>query len=136
LQNERLQLQMMVNSLKSEMIFVREELLKHGNCGCERIRDYLNTEVNALAQNQEQLSYLMRDIPLRHCSMTPSVKNGRRDSITSPDSNVDMPVESPHGSGKPDGSRSPMQGCGTNGDLHAPAAQLGNESDEDTLMKG
>ncbi|KAI9768183.1 MAG: hypothetical protein M1840_005013 [Geoglossum simile] len=133
LQTEKLQLQMMVGSLKSEMIYVREELLKHGNCGCKRIRDYLNTEVNALAQNQGQLTYLMRDIPSRHCSMTPSTNGSRKDSLgsrqdsTSLSSNTDT---------KSNDSYPSMHGSKAGEDLHAMlVAQLGSDSEEEGLME-
>ncbi|KAH0547536.1 hypothetical protein FGG08_000261 [Glutinoglossum americanum] len=134
LQNEKLQLQMMVGSLKSEMIYVREELLKHGNCGCKRIRDYLNTEVNALAQNQGQLSYLMRDIPSRNCSVTPSINGSHKDSIINLSSSVGSPLGSSHESGGPGGSQT--RDSKADEDLHALlAAQLCSETDEDMLME-
>jgi len=72
LQTEKAQLQMMVGSLKSEVILVREELLRHSNCGCKRIRDYLNTQVNALAQNQGS-----------HCSTTLGINDSHKDSLGS-----------------------------------------------------
>ncbi|KAI9779704.1 MAG: hypothetical protein M1839_007202 [Geoglossum umbratile] len=125
LQNEKLQLQLMVGSLKSEMIYVREELLKHGNCDCRRIRDYLNNEVNALAQNQGQLSYSVRDFPSRQCSMTPSTNGSRKGSLGS-SSNMDT---------KSGDSCSSTHDSKTDEDLHALlAAQLGSESGGDVLM--
>ncbi|KAH0555707.1 hypothetical protein GP486_006349 [Trichoglossum hirsutum] len=139
LQNEKLQLQMIVGSLKSEMIYIREELLKHGNCGCERIRDYLGAEVNALAHNQGQLSYLMREIPPRHCSMTPSASDSRKDSIASLSSNVDTTLgnSSDLDLCGPSGSHSPIHEDKTDEDLHTLlAAQLESDSDEDVLMNG
>jgi bZIP transcription factor len=133
LQNEKMQLQMMVGSLKSEMIYVREELLKHGNCGCKRIRDYLNTEVNALAQNQGQLTYLMRDIPSRHCSMTPSINGSRKDSLGSRRDSTSLSSNTDTKSGD---SCSSMNDCKTGDDLHALlVAQLGSDSEEGGVME-
>ena len=49
LQNGKNQLALMVGSLKDEILFLKGELLRHTGCGCEKIREYLNNEVHALA---------------------------------------------------------------------------------------
>ncbi|KAI9760909.1 MAG: hypothetical protein M4579_001410 [Chaenotheca gracillima] len=49
LQHEKAQLSMMVGSLRDEVLFLKGELLKHTNCGCDRIRQYLDQEVTNLA---------------------------------------------------------------------------------------
>ena len=51
LQHSKNQMAMMVSSLKEEVMFLKGEMLKHTSCGCERIRDYLNREVNSIAHN-------------------------------------------------------------------------------------
>ncbi|KAI9792660.1 MAG: hypothetical protein M1835_007721 [Candelina submexicana] len=54
LQNSKTQLAIMVSSLKEEMLFLKGELLKHSNCNCTRIRDYLDHEVTNLAHASTQ----------------------------------------------------------------------------------
>ncbi|MCJ1305844.1 hypothetical protein MMC08_008661 [Hypocenomyce scalaris] len=49
LQNSKNQLALMVGSLKDEVLFLKGELLRHTGCGCEKIREYLNHEVHAMA---------------------------------------------------------------------------------------
>ena len=49
LQNSKTQLNMMVDSLKQEVLFLKSELLKHSGCGCTKIRDYLSHQSSVLA---------------------------------------------------------------------------------------
>lgn len=44
LQNEKNQLAIIVGSLKEEVLWLKGELLKHTDCGCDRIRQYLDQE--------------------------------------------------------------------------------------------
>lgn len=48
LQNSKNQLQLIVNSLKDEVMFLKSEMFKHTGCGCGQIRDYLGREANNL----------------------------------------------------------------------------------------
>ncbi|MCJ1356777.1 MAG: hypothetical protein MMC33_006773 [Icmadophila ericetorum] len=50
LQNSKNQLQMMVSSLKDEVMFLKGEMFKHTGCGCVQIRDYLSREANNLTK--------------------------------------------------------------------------------------
>ncbi|KAA6408505.1 MAG: hypothetical protein FRX48_07587 [Lasallia pustulata] len=50
LQNSKSQLNIMVGSLKEEVLFLKTELLRHTGCGCTKIRDYLSHEAHALAR--------------------------------------------------------------------------------------
>lgn len=49
LQNENGQLTLMVGSLKDEVLFLKSEMLKHSDCDCDRIRQYLNQEADMIA---------------------------------------------------------------------------------------
>ncbi len=50
LQQNKTQLALMVGSLKEEMLFLKGEVLKHNNCNCTTMRDYLNREVQSISQ--------------------------------------------------------------------------------------
>ncbi|KAI9816785.1 MAG: hypothetical protein M1827_001430 [Pycnora praestabilis] len=50
LQNNKNQLALMVGSLRDEVLFLKSQLLKHSNCNCSRIRDYLDHEVTNLSR--------------------------------------------------------------------------------------
>lgn len=49
LQNDKNQLALIVGFLKDEVLSLKGELLKHTDCNCDRIRQYLNQEVTNLA---------------------------------------------------------------------------------------
>lgn len=50
LQNNKTQLAMMVGSLREEMLYLKGEVLRHNNCNCATMRDYLNREVQSISQ--------------------------------------------------------------------------------------
>jgi hypothetical protein len=54
LQQDKAQLSVMVSSLKDEMIFLKGELLKHTDCDCAKIRQYLNREATNFASKSPQ----------------------------------------------------------------------------------
>lgn len=49
LQTDKNQLSLIVASLKEEVLWLKGELLKHTDCGCERIRQYLDQEAANLS---------------------------------------------------------------------------------------
>lgn len=50
LQKNKAQLAMLVGSLREEMLYLKGEVLKHNNCNCATMRDYLNREVQSISQ--------------------------------------------------------------------------------------
>lgn len=50
LQSNKAQLAMMVGALKEEMLYLKGEVLKHNNCNCTAMREYLNREVQSISQ--------------------------------------------------------------------------------------
>ena len=53
LEKERDSLTGNVVTLKEQVLFLREILLNHSNCQCDKIQDYLNWEVRAISQNTD-----------------------------------------------------------------------------------
>jgi len=49
LQANKNQLQLLVSSLKDEVMWLKNEMLKHNNCGCHHIREYLSREAESIA---------------------------------------------------------------------------------------
>lgn len=49
LQNSKNHLSMVVGSLREEMLYLKGEVLKHNNCNCSSMREYLNREVLSIS---------------------------------------------------------------------------------------
>jgi hypothetical protein len=49
LQHRKDSLSILANSLKDEVLFLKGQMLQHVDCGCTRVRDYLNNEADLLA---------------------------------------------------------------------------------------
>ncbi|KAI9716230.1 MAG: hypothetical protein M1812_005455 [Candelaria pacifica] len=86
LQNSKNQLALMVSSLKDEMLFLKGELLKHSNCNCSRIRDYLDQEVTSLAHPTMTQCPRLESPATRRCgsesSETPNIGDDLADRST------------------------------------------------------
>ncbi|KAF2838130.1 hypothetical protein M501DRAFT_1004979 [Patellaria atrata CBS 101060] len=53
---ERAYLMAQVSELKNNILFLKDECLKHSNCGCTRIRDYLQREAQLISPSQVPIS--------------------------------------------------------------------------------
>lgn len=84
LQHQKSQLTAMVSSLKDEMLWLKGELLKHGTCGCDKIRQYLNHEATHFAAgtaSRRQSHLLALSSPAVDSPMT---GNGSNSHVASP----------------------------------------------------
>jgi hypothetical protein len=54
LQANKAQLAMLVGSLQEEMLFLKGEVLRHNNCDCKSMRDYLKQQVQSISQITHQ----------------------------------------------------------------------------------
>ncbi|KAI9683944.1 MAG: hypothetical protein M1829_004279 [Trizodia sp. TS-e1964] len=54
IQNQSIELHKIVDSLREEVLYLRDELLKHSNCDCQSIRKYLENEVSIIAGNRQR----------------------------------------------------------------------------------
>lgn len=65
LQAEKNDLMLMTKSLNDEVLYLKGELLKHANCGCAHIGNYLAREVQALGSGQRSpRSAILKSEPL------------------------------------------------------------------------
>ena len=87
LQNEKNQLALIVGSLRDEVVWLKGELLKHTNCGCIKIRQYLNQEVANLAGQPVPSPFQQ--------SRTGNAGDGSRHSSMSNASSDDLPEKDP-----------------------------------------
>ena len=87
LQNEKAQLQLMMEAYRAELMYLKNEMLNHTECGSPNIRDYLAREAEAIARGEGGFSpgALLRRRDLAHSEL---VKNEgaaslRRESVLS-----------------------------------------------------
>ncbi|KAI9840751.1 MAG: hypothetical protein M1837_001325 [Sclerophora amabilis] len=98
LQNERAQLSMMVGLLKDEVLWLKGELLKHTHCSCDRIRHYLNQEVNHLATGSGAAQYSSQLMSEGSLGMSREHGSGPNPSKGTDSSLGDLTIDSQRGS--------------------------------------
>ena len=90
LQQDKQQLTVMVSSLKDEMIFLKGELLKHTDCGCSKIRQYLNQEATNFAAKPPHKYQESASTASPVGSAFESVMSSRNGSMSTADQNYDL----------------------------------------------
>ena len=87
LQAEKAQLQVMLDGMTAEVMYLKNEMLHHTQCGCSNIRDYMAREAEAIAKGDGGYSpsALLRRRELRYGKLTRSDgdASSRRASVMS-----------------------------------------------------
>ncbi|MCJ1449228.1 MAG: hypothetical protein MMC23_009748 [Stictis urceolatum] len=82
LQVRKSSLSALANSLKDEVLFLKGQMLRHSDCGCSRVRDYLNNEADSLPCARH--SSLIRDPSTKlHTASVSSVSSSSANSMAS-----------------------------------------------------
>ncbi|KAI9667552.1 MAG: hypothetical protein M1821_000368 [Bathelium mastoideum] len=97
LQTQRTHLSAYVASLRDELLYLRDEMLKHNNCGCTKIREYLNGQAEVMSPSVN-LHQLMTNLPasIGDQSLSPSQQQQR--DLFAPPNNTHSQESSAFGS--------------------------------------
>ena len=90
LQKDNTQLRMVVESCKQEILFLKGEMLKHGQCECESIQTFIKSGINNVADDKYE-----GDTFKRGTSATESIPSSRLGSIDAKTSQTDVDSISP-----------------------------------------
>jgi hypothetical protein len=78
LQSQKSQLVLMVNSLRDETLFLKGEMLKHVNCDCANIREFLANQAQHIAETGGLMDAYRHRSPVSSIGSAPSSTVGSR----------------------------------------------------------